>query len=144
MKLLKTDSISVGTLGKDEVIYLAIANKLAAMMVVDYAPNKKLAPYLKKLRESGIDARLILQVHDELIVEAPEEEAKAVCDEISKLDNIVSVTYVSSEEGLESLKESFLEGQEEYFTFLDDEYGNRFLSVTPENVKKYTCQTYKK
>lgn len=53
-----------------------------------------------------------------------EEEAKAVCDEISKLDNIVSVTYVSSEEGLESLKESFLEGQEEYFTFLDDEYGN--------------------
>ena len=53
-----------------------------------------------------------------------EEEAKAVCDEISKLDNVVSVTYVSSEEGLEGLKESFLEGQEEYFTFLDDEYGN--------------------
>lgn len=37
-----------------EVIYLAIAHKLAAMMVVDYAPNKKLAPYLKKLRDSGV------------------------------------------------------------------------------------------
>lgn len=37
-----------------EVIYLAIANKLAAMMVVDYAPNKKLVPYLKKLRDAGV------------------------------------------------------------------------------------------
>ncbi len=37
-----------------EVIYLAIAHKLAAMMVVDYAPNRKLAPYLKKLRDSGV------------------------------------------------------------------------------------------
>lgn len=37
-----------------EVIYLAIAHKLAAMMVVDYAPNKKLIPYLKKLRDSGV------------------------------------------------------------------------------------------
>ncbi len=37
-----------------EVIYLAIAHKLAAMMVVDYAPNRKLAPHLRKLRESGV------------------------------------------------------------------------------------------
>ncbi len=37
-----------------EVIYLAIAHKLAAMMVVDYAPNKKLVPYLKKLRDAGV------------------------------------------------------------------------------------------
>lgn len=37
-----------------EVLYLAIANKLAAMMVVDYAPNKKLVPYLKKLRDAGV------------------------------------------------------------------------------------------
>ncbi len=37
-----------------EVLYLAIANKLAAMIVVDYAPNKKLVPYLKKLRDAGV------------------------------------------------------------------------------------------
>lgn len=37
-----------------EVLYLAIAHQLAAMMVVDYAPNKKLAPYLRKLRDSGV------------------------------------------------------------------------------------------
>ena len=31
-----------------------------------------------RLREEGLQARLILQVHDELIVECPEEEAEAV------------------------------------------------------------------
>ena len=53
-----------------------------------------------------------------------EEEAKALCDEIAKIDNVVSVTYVSAEEGLESVKEDMPEGQESYFTFLDEEYGN--------------------
>ncbi|MBR3835261.1 MAG: hypothetical protein IKJ69_00545 [Clostridia bacterium] len=37
-----------------EVMYLAVAHQLAAMIVVEYVPNKKLAPYLKKLRESGV------------------------------------------------------------------------------------------
>lgn len=49
-----------------------------------------------------------------------EEEAKALCDEIAKLDNVASVTYVSPEEGLESVKKSMLEGQESYFSFLDE------------------------
>lgn len=53
-----------------------------------------------------------------------EDEAKALCDEIAKLPNVAEVIFVSSEEGLESVKKSMLEGQEEYFTFLDDEYGN--------------------
>ena len=50
-----------------------------------------------------------------------EKEAKALCKEIEKLDNVEKVVFVSSEEGLESVKESMLEGQEEYFSFLDDE-----------------------
>ena len=32
----------------------------------------------QRLRDEGLRARLLLQVHDELIVEAPEEEAEAV------------------------------------------------------------------
>ena len=32
----------------------------------------------RKLRESGLDARLILQVHDELLIEARREDAEAV------------------------------------------------------------------
>ena len=53
-----------------------------------------------------------------------DEEAMAVCAELEKVENVASVTYVTSEQGLADLKESFLEGQEQYFTFLDDEYGN--------------------
>lgn len=53
-----------------------------------------------------------------------EEEAKALCEKIAKLPNVAEVTFVSSEEGLEAVKESMLEGQEEYFDFLDEEYGN--------------------
>ncbi len=53
-----------------------------------------------------------------------DEEAKALCDEIAKLPNVAEVIFVSSEEGLETVKKSMLEGQEEYFSFLDDEYGN--------------------
>lgn len=50
-----------------------------------------------------------------------EEEAKALCKEIEKLSNVETAVYVSPEEGLESIKESMLEGQEEYFSFLDEE-----------------------
>ena len=53
-----------------------------------------------------------------------EEEAKALCDEIAKLDNVESVTYVSPDEALESIKKSMLEGQESYFSFLDEKNGN--------------------
>jgi len=53
-----------------------------------------------------------------------DDEARAVCDEIAKLSNVEEVIFVSSEEGLETVKASMLEGQEEYFTFLDEEYGN--------------------
>lgn len=75
-----------------------------------------------------------------------DEEALAVCKDIEKLDNVVSVTYVTSDEGLESLKESFLAGQEEYFTFLDEEGGNplscgakvilKDLSIFDETISK--------
>lgn len=36
------------------VIYLAIANSLAAMLVVSYAPNKKLRPFIKRLGTDGV------------------------------------------------------------------------------------------
>lgn len=53
-----------------------------------------------------------------------EDEAKALCNAIAEIENVEAVEYISSEEGLASIKESMLEGQEEYFSFLDDEYGN--------------------
>ena len=35
--------------------------------------------FARPLREAGLRARLVLQVHDELIVECPQEEAMEVC-----------------------------------------------------------------
>ncbi len=37
-----------------KVIYLAIANSLAAMLVVSYAPNKKLGSFIKRLGDKGV------------------------------------------------------------------------------------------
>ena len=63
------------------------------------------------------------------------DEAKALCEEIAKIDNVASVTYVSSSEGLESVKKSTLEGQESYFTFLDDKYGNPMSDAAKITMK---------
>lgn len=53
-----------------------------------------------------------------------EDEANALCDEISKLPNVASVEYVSSEEGLKEITDSMLDGKQDYFTFLNEDYGN--------------------
>lgn len=37
-----------------KVIYLAIANQIAAMLVVSYAPNKKLIPFIRRLGTDGV------------------------------------------------------------------------------------------
>ncbi len=75
-----------------------------------------------------------------------EQEARALCDEIAKIPNVAEVIFVSSEEGLETVKGSMLEGQEEYFSFLDEEFGNPMscaakirmedMSLFEETVKK--------
>ncbi len=53
-----------------------------------------------------------------------DEEAKAVCSEISKIENVAAVEFISKEEALESVKSTLLEGKEQYFEFLDEEGGN--------------------
>ena len=70
----------------------------------------------EKADENGIKPSDYV-IHDE-------KEAQALCDKIKELPNVADAVYVSSEEGLETVKQNMLEGQEEYFTFLDDEYGN--------------------
>ena len=50
-------------------------NVLGPGMVIDL---EHLCGEVRRLREEGLRAKLILQVHDELIVEAPEAEARQV------------------------------------------------------------------
>ncbi len=71
--------------------------------------------------ESVVDANGISE-NDYLIHN--ETEARALCDKIATLDNVLSVEYVSSEDALANIKETMLDGKEEYFEFLDEEYGN--------------------
>ncbi len=65
-----------------------------------------------------------------------EEEAKALCDKIAALSNVESVEYVSSEAGLAAVKEDMLAGQEDYFTFLDDQYGNPLSAAAKVTMKE--------
>lgn len=65
-----------------------------------------------------------------------EEEAKALCDKIADLPNVESVEYVSSDAGLETVKKNMLEGQEDYFTFLDDQYGNPLSAAAKVTMKE--------
>ncbi len=70
-----------------------------------------------------------------------EAEARALCAEIEKIDNIASVEYVSSKQGLENIKETMLDGKEQYFEFLDEEYGNPLsdaAKVTMTDLSKFS------
>ena len=72
-----------------------------------------------------------------------EEEAEALCDKIAKLDNVDSVTFVSSEEGLEAATKSMTEEQKEYFTFLNKEGENPLSGAAKVSMKdmKYFDKT---
>lgn len=65
-----------------------------------------------------------------------EEEAKALCDKIAALTNVENVEYISSEAGLENIKKDMLDGQDEYFTFLDDQYGNPLSDAAKVTMKE--------
>ena len=86
---------------------------------------------------------------DEVTAEIPydaytihnEEEGKALCKKIEELDNVLRAEYISSEYGLQSIKEGLLEGKEQYFTFLDEgEYANPLSAaakITVEDMSKF-------
>ncbi len=65
-----------------------------------------------------------------------EEEAKALCDKISAIANVDSVDFVSSEAGLETVKNDMLDDQQNYFTFLDDQYGNPLSAAAKVTMKE--------
>ena len=65
-----------------------------------------------------------------------DEEGKALCKKLEELDNVLRAEYISSEVGLQSIKEGLLEGKEQYFTFLDEEeYGNPLSAAAKITVK---------
>ena len=65
-----------------------------------------------------------------------DEEAQALCDKIAALNNVESVEYISSDAGLESVKEDMLKEQSEYFSFLDEQYGNPLSAAAKVTMKE--------
>lgn len=64
-----------------------------------------------------------------------EKEAKALCDKIAKLENVEDVVYISGEQSLDTVKSSMSDEQKEYFTFLDEEYGNPLSGAAKVTMK---------
>ena len=64
-----------------------------------------------------------------------EEEALTLCKQIEKLDNVKSVTYVSSEEGLANVKAALPESDQELFAYLDEDYGNPIQAAARVTMK---------
>ena len=69
------------------------------------------------------------------------EEAIEVCYTISRIDNVRTIEYVSSDDALESIKQSLSKEDAEYFNFIGDEtYGNPLscgAKVTLNNLDKF-------
>ncbi len=65
-----------------------------------------------------------------------DEEANALCDKIAAIANVDSVEFISSEAGLETVKSDMLDDQQDYFTFLDDQYGNPLSAAAKVTMKE--------
>ena len=65
-----------------------------------------------------------------------EDEARELCDKIAALSNVDSVEFISSEAGLENVKKDMLDDQQEYFSFLDEQYGNPLSAAAKVTMKE--------
>lgn len=134
---------SLGMLEQQNVVMVYFNDRNSVV----YGSEKEIAQPSSSQVQSAVDAtqpQAPAQQTDEIPYDSykvhNEEEALAVCEALKKVDNVLSVEYVSAEQGLESVKESMLEGQAEYFEFLDEEYGNPLSAgakVTFDDLDKF-------
>lgn len=71
-----------------DIMYLAIANKLAAVIAAKYVPNREVSKYLEKLRDSGVS--VLIHNCDQNVTEKMIEESFDM-----KLDNIKVINSAS-------------------------------------------------
>lgn len=79
------------------------------------------------------------EITDDMYKVHNKEEALVIAEQIKTIDNVLDVQYVSSEEGIESVKDTLLDGQDEYFDFLEGE-GNPIsdaLKITLKDLSKF-------
>lgn len=67
-----------------------------------------------------------------------EEEARALCDRIAAIDNVATVEFISSEEGLARMLETMDAADANYFTWLEDENPlSNAAKVTMTDLSKF-------
>jgi DNA polymerase-1 len=71
---LKSSNFNMRAFGERVALNMPIQGTAADIM------ERAMNGVYRRLKGEGLSARLILQVHDELIVECPEEEAEHVCE----------------------------------------------------------------
>ncbi len=116
-------NVAIGNLEKQNVIRVFFNDKTS---VIYGNASEKYNPENSQSTSSNEDNKIDFDaIPEEAYLIHNEEEAKALCDRLAKIDNVANVEYVSAEDALKEVKESgqLPEGSAEYFDF-DDEYGN--------------------
>lgn len=121
-----------------ENVTMAVGNLEKQNVVMVYMKDYNWALYSDTLElpeeaREGADQNGIIE--SDYVIHS-EDEAKALCDKIAQIPNVESAEYISSEQGLENVKGDMLDGQEDYFTFLDDEYGNPLSAAAKVTMKE--------
>ncbi|MBE6782027.1 MAG: ABC transporter permease [Ruminococcaceae bacterium] len=116
-------NVAIGNLEKQNVIRVFFNDKTS---VIYGNASEKYNPENSQSTSSNEDNKIDFDaIPEDAYLIHNEEEAKALCDRLAKIDNVANVEYVSAEDALKEVKESgqLPEGSAEYFDF-DDEYGN--------------------
>lgn len=116
-------NVAIGNLEKQNVIRVFFNDKTS---VIYGNASEKYNPESSQSTSSNEDNKIDFDaIPEDAYLIHNEEEAKALCDRLAKIENVANVEYVSAEDALKEVKESgqLPEGSAEYFDF-DDEYGN--------------------
>ncbi len=97
-------NLAMNSLEKENVVMAYLNDKNSVLYPIDGQD----APTNKNIPDSAY------KVHNE-------EEAKAVCDKISKINNIENVEYISAEKALEDYKQNFVDGDAKYLIYFEGE-----------------------
>ena len=149
-KLMSIASIGVlvacmSVIGLSVAISLNVDSALSDLeqqnVVMAYLNDRNSALYSNINADNGTSSGTYNDITEEDYIVHSYEDALLICNEISKIENVRTVEYVSSDEGLEIIKNSMLGADAEYFSFLEnDEYGNPLPSgvkITMVNLELF-------
>ncbi len=115
-----------------ENINMAMGNLEQQNVVMAYMKDRPWALYLENSDgKTPNEAEYVIK---------DQEDIDNLIGKIKGLDNVEKVEFVSSEEGLKQTTEDMLEGQEQFFNFLNEEDGNPMPSaakVTMKDMEKF-------